>query len=182
MATSDDAEAVARLLHDFNAEFYTPTPGVDILAERLRSLLACDSTLAIVAGGPPVAVALVTFRPNVWYAGPVALLDELYVVPGLRNRGIGSAMVEHLLALCAQRGVGLVEINVDEGDVDASASTNVTGSSRPRKARPSAPSTTPRNSATTRQQRLSTPELLRPAVGITDAGLSSRSERLAACL
>jgi GNAT superfamily N-acetyltransferase len=66
-----------------------------------------------------VGVALVTFRPNVWYAGRVALLDELYVVPSLRSHGIGAAIIDHLLTLARDEGIDLVEINVDEGDVDA---------------------------------------------------------------
>lgn len=110
---------MARLLHDFNTEFDTPSPGVEVLAGRLRRLLAGDDTLAVLAGTPAVAVALVTLRPNVWYDGLVALLDELYVVPGRRGQGIGSAVVDHLLATLRARGVDLVEINVDEGDVDA---------------------------------------------------------------
>jgi GNAT superfamily N-acetyltransferase len=118
-ATIDDAEVVAQLLHDFNVEYDTPSPGVDVLAARLRSLLASDETTAILAGSPPVAVALVTFRPNVWYEGQVALLDELYVVPHLRGRGIGSAVIERLLSIARAEGVDLIEINVDEGDVDA---------------------------------------------------------------
>ena len=119
LATIDDAEQIARLLHDFNTEFDTPSPGAHVLATRLRVLLAGDDTIAIVAGSPPVAVALVTERPNVWYAGRVALLDELYVVPDLRGRGIGSAVVNYLVSLSRERGVDLIEINVDEGDVDA---------------------------------------------------------------
>jgi GNAT superfamily N-acetyltransferase len=119
LATPDDAEDVARLLHDFNREFDTHSPGVEVLAPRLRQLLAGDETIAILAGAPPVGVGLVTFRPNVWYAGPVALLDELYVVPPLRSQGIGTAIIDHLLTLARDEGVGLVEINVDEGDVDA---------------------------------------------------------------
>ena len=89
------------------------------LAARLRTLLASDSTVAILAGKPPVALALVTLRPNVWYAGPVALLDELYVVPELRGQGIGSALIAELLATAPAMGVDLIEINVDEGDTDA---------------------------------------------------------------
>jgi ribosomal protein S18 acetylase RimI-like enzyme len=119
LATADDADEVARLLHDFNSEFDTPSPGAEVLAARLRGLLAGEETIAILAGTPAVAVALVTLRSNVWYAGQVALLDELYVVPRLRGRGIGSAIVDLLVSTSRARGVDLIEINVDESDVDA---------------------------------------------------------------
>jgi GNAT superfamily N-acetyltransferase len=119
LATPADADEAARLLYDFNVEFETPTPAVDVLAARLRVLLAGTETFAILAGTPAVAVALVTLRPNVWHVGPVALLDELYVVPDLRGRGVGSRVIDLLLATVRQRSVSLVEINVDEGDVDA---------------------------------------------------------------
>lgn len=118
-ATADDAEVVARLLHDFNTEYDTPSPGPDALAARLRDLLAGPSSFALLGGEPPCGVALVTLRPNVWFDGPVALLDELYVAPEHRGGGIGGAMIELLVAECAARGVELVEVNVDEGDVDA---------------------------------------------------------------
>ena len=73
LATACDADEVAQLLHDFNTEFGSPSPGVEVLAARLRVLLATDETVAILAGTPAVAVALVTLRPNVWSAGRVAL-------------------------------------------------------------------------------------------------------------
>jgi GNAT superfamily N-acetyltransferase len=124
LATADDAEEIARLLHDFNAEYEWPSPGVEVLAPRLRALLAGDDTfavIAVVAGQPvaTVAVALVTLRPNVWYAGPVALLDEMYVVPERRGQGIGSAVLQYFISEARRRSVALIEINVDEGDVDA---------------------------------------------------------------
>jgi GNAT superfamily N-acetyltransferase len=119
LATPQDAEEVARLLHDFNSEFDTPSPGAVVLSARLRLLLARNETIAILAGSPAVAVALITLRPNVWYAGRVALLDELYVVPDRRGQGIGSAVVERLMSISHSMGVDLIEINVDEGDVDA---------------------------------------------------------------
>lgn len=118
-ATAGDADEVARLLHDFNSEFETPSPGAKMLASRLRVLLAEDKTIAILAGAPAIAVALVTLRPNVWYAGRVALLDELYVAPGLRGQGIGSAILDQVVAISRGEGVDLIEINVDEGDADA---------------------------------------------------------------
>ncbi|HLV04371.1 GNAT family N-acetyltransferase [uncultured Georgenia sp.] len=121
-ATVSDAREVARLLHDFNTEYDTHSPGVDVLTARLAELLAAGSTTALLAGDPAepaVAVALLTSRPNVWYDGPVLLLDELYVVPHLRGRGIGTAVVERLLHDAAADGVALVEVDVDEPDVDA---------------------------------------------------------------
>ncbi len=119
LAAADDARDLSVLLHDFNNEFGTPSPGVEALAARLAALLATDATFAIVAGSPAVALALVTLRTNVWYAGQVALLDEMYVVPDLRGQGIGSAIIDGLMTTCAARGVDLIEINVDEGDADA---------------------------------------------------------------
>lgn len=118
-ASVEDAETVARLLDDFNTEYDTPTPGVAAIATRLRTLLAQDSTFAVVGGEPACAVALITLRPNVWYAGPVALLDELYVAPAQRGRGFGAALVRLMVSECRRRGVELIEVNVDEGDVDA---------------------------------------------------------------
>jgi GNAT superfamily N-acetyltransferase len=119
VATPVDASAVASLLHDFNTEFDTPTPGVDVLARRLSDQLAGPSIFAIVADEPPAGLALVSLRPNAWYDGPVALLDELYVVPDLRSRGIGTALLAGARAEAKRRGAELMEINVDSLDTDA---------------------------------------------------------------
>jgi GNAT superfamily N-acetyltransferase len=119
VAGLDDSDDVARLLHDFNIEFDSPTPGPATLARRLRALLAGDDTFAVLVGEPAVGVALVTTRPNVWYEGLVALLDELYVAPHSRGQGAGSVLIRLVLETCRRRGVDLVEINVDEGDIDA---------------------------------------------------------------
>jgi len=82
VATVPEAATVARLLDTFNREYDTPTPGAAVLATRIGRLLACGDVIALLTGDPAVAVALLTLRPNVWYDGPVALLDELYVRAG----------------------------------------------------------------------------------------------------
>lgn len=118
LATIADARDVARLLHAFNTEFDTPTPRAEVLAERLAILVERDDTFAVVAGSPPNAVALVTLRPNVW-SGTVALLDELYVEPEARSRGVGASVLELVMAEAARRGATELEVEVDEPDVDA---------------------------------------------------------------
>jgi GNAT superfamily N-acetyltransferase len=119
LATTADARILANLLHAFNTEFDTPTPGGEILAERLQQHLPGGGLAALLIGEPSSGFALVSFRPNVWYDGPVALLDELYVQPDVRNRRLGSALLDAVCALASSRGAGAVEINVDGDDVDA---------------------------------------------------------------
>lgn len=119
VATVAEVVTVAGLLDAFNREFSTPTPGPAVLATRLRRLLAGGEVIALLAGDPAIAVALLTLRPNVWYEGPVALLDELYVVPALRGRGVGSALLLAAEAMTRERGGELLEINVDGDDIDA---------------------------------------------------------------
>jgi GNAT superfamily N-acetyltransferase len=119
LATVDDSGDVGRLLDEFNTEYHAASPGTEVLAGRLRRLLDSHETFGVLGGEPAVGVGLVTLRPNVWYEGPVALLDELYVTPDLRGRGLGSALLDLIVSTCRQRDAALIEINVDEGDVDA---------------------------------------------------------------
>lgn len=118
-ASPADAAALGQLLDEFNREYGDPTPGVEILAGRIERLLGGTTTFALLAGEPPVGFALLSLRPNVWYDGPVAVLDELYVAPALRSRGLGSALLTAAEQAVRQRGGELLEINVDGEDVDA---------------------------------------------------------------
>jgi GNAT superfamily N-acetyltransferase len=118
-ASVQDAETVATLLDAFNREFETPTPGTSVLATRLRDLLDGNDLAALLVGDPAVGVAVLSFRRNVWYRGPVALLDELYVRPDRRNRRLGHELLEAACAYARERGSDVLEINVDGEDIDA---------------------------------------------------------------
>ncbi|HVU71941.1 MAG TPA: GNAT family N-acetyltransferase [Mycobacteriales bacterium] len=118
IATAADAAVVAELLDAFNREFDTPTPGPAVLQRRLCHLLSGQEVYAVVAGEPVTGVALVTLRPNVWFDGPVALLDELYVVPPLRDQGIGTDLLHTAERVARERGCELFEVNVDGEDTD----------------------------------------------------------------
>ena len=116
---SEDTVAAAELLDAFNREFGAPTPGVEAISGRLAPLLADERTFALLAGHPAVGIALVTLRTNVWYDGLVGLLDELYVVPAERNRGLGTALLQAAETEVLARGGEVLEIGVDGEDVDA---------------------------------------------------------------
>lgn len=117
VATADDAPLLAAMLVAFNTEFGEESPPADVLAERLGGLLAGDDVVALLAGDE--GLALLTFRPGIWEDGPVALLEELYVVPERRRQGIGGELIERAFAVARERGTQTFQVNVDEPDVDA---------------------------------------------------------------
>lgn len=119
VADATQADVVAGLLHAFNREFDAPTPGVAVFAARLSRFLAGGDLIALLAGKPPVGLALLSLRPNACYDGPVAVLDELYVAPEFRNRGMGSTLLAHAETEVRRRGGQLLEVNVDGVDIDA---------------------------------------------------------------
>ncbi len=119
IADATDSEDLAGLLHAFNREFDTPSPGIAVLTRRLQALLAGAQMFAALSGTPANAFGLVSLRSNVWFDMPVALLDELYVDPQLRGSGIGTLVMHAVEQECRSRSVALLEVNVDEVDVEA---------------------------------------------------------------
>jgi GNAT superfamily N-acetyltransferase len=118
LAWPDDAPVVARMLHDFNAEFDTPTPGVEFLVSRCRELIESEDATMILGGDPPVGLGVLFFRPSLWSSGLEVYLAELYVVPDRRDEGIGGAIMAAAMDLSRQRGATDMQIGVDEPDVD----------------------------------------------------------------
>ena len=66
-----------------------------------------------------VGFAYLTLRPTPYSEGPVAELEELYVQPERRNRGVGSRLLEQALEQVRQRSALEMRIGVDEADTDA---------------------------------------------------------------
>ena len=120
-ATADDAEAVGRLLDDFNREFDEPTPGADVLAKRIRLLLDHGDTIVLVAGDGPDGFAVLRFRPAIWAETLECYLAELYVVPELRGQGIGRALMEEAIEAARGEGATYMDLGTSEDDVAARA-------------------------------------------------------------
>ena len=76
--------------------------GLEILAARM--------------GGELVGVLVLSVRLNVSIGGRFGSVEELYVLPGARRRGVGQALLKAAGKLCTDRGVSYVEVEVvDEG-------------------------------------------------------------------
>jgi ribosomal protein S18 acetylase RimI-like enzyme len=120
-ATPDDAPDVARLLHDFNTEYDDFTPGVEVLARNAREMLGAGEMVVLLAGDGPDALAELRFRKSVWTAKLDAYLEELYVAPGLRGRGIGRVLLREAMEVARAEGAAHMELGTSEDDEAARA-------------------------------------------------------------
>ena len=116
-----DAEAIGRLLHDFNREYEEVTPGPEKIAERVRELLARGDTIVLLVGDGPDGLAVLRFRPSIWIDARECYLAELYVVPDKRGRGLGRALMNEVMEVARGEGAGHIELNTSDDDVAARA-------------------------------------------------------------
>jgi ribosomal protein S18 acetylase RimI-like enzyme len=116
VATPDDAADIGRLLHDFNTEYADYTPGPEVLAKRIAAMIEADEATVIVAGDGPDGVGVLRFRRLVFHDGMHAYLEELYVAPALRGRGLGRAMLDLAMDTARERGAIWIELGTSEDD------------------------------------------------------------------
>jgi ribosomal protein S18 acetylase RimI-like enzyme len=119
LATSADAPVFGRLLHAFNAEYGDPTPAAELIAERAAPLIESGEVVVLFAGDRPDGFAELRFRPSLYTGAPDAYLEELYVVPELRGRGTGRALLEAAIEHARQRGAARIDLNTGEDDLVA---------------------------------------------------------------
>jgi len=120
-ADESDATDVARLLHDFNTEYDDPTPEVPVLAQRVSELLAEEKIVVLLAGDPPLGLALFRIRPSLWSTAADVYLEELYVVPEQRGHGIGGALLDAAIEAARDAGADHFELTTGETDTEARA-------------------------------------------------------------
>ena len=120
-ATPDDARDLARLLHDFQEEFEEPSPGPEVLERRYRELLTDGEMVVLLAGSGPDGFAQIRFRPWVYTDGACAYLEELYVAPRIRGRGLGRALLDAAMVAAREEGAEHMELTTAETDAAARA-------------------------------------------------------------
>ncbi len=119
VADLTDAQTVGRLLHDFNTEFDEPTPGAQVVAERVRTLLAAGDITVLVPTAGPHGLAVLRFSPSLWKEALQCYLEELYVVPERRGEGLGRALMEAAMELARRAGAADMHLGTGEDDVAA---------------------------------------------------------------
>jgi GNAT superfamily N-acetyltransferase len=110
-----DVNAIVQLIRDL-AEFEKLTHLLEVTPEKLRPHLFGEKPVAeaMVAesAGEVVAFALYFTNFSTFLAQPGLYLEDLYVTPAQRGRGIGEAMLTRLARLAVERHYGRFEWSV----------------------------------------------------------------------
>jgi ribosomal protein S18 acetylase RimI-like enzyme len=122
-ATTQDLGDLLELMQEFYAE-----AGYSLNPDRARAAflpLLTDGQLGQVwlaeAEGHVAGHLVLTFCYSMEHGGRSAFIDDLFVRPALRNRGVGRALVGHARAICEELGVRAMHLEVARTNAPAQA-------------------------------------------------------------
>lgn len=123
-----DAEALSVLFKEDMDDL-----GVEVSLEALRALAdrvveGCGAghpefvcwVARLEEGGPAVGVILANLNYSLKFAGRSLWIEELYVTPGARRRGLGRELVDTLLDWAEENGIKGVDLEAYQGNTPAS--------------------------------------------------------------
>lgn len=125
IAGIDEAEAVARLIVGFRDHMGKDWPSDNAMLAGVERLMEDPGTVYLLASAdddsPPAGVCQLRLRHSLWTAAPDCWLEDLYVEPAARRRGVGDELVRAAIDVARERGARRVELDVSEGNPAALA-------------------------------------------------------------
>ena len=116
-AIETDAPGIAAVIHTMK-ELHSITAGVNSetttakITGNLRHAATSDSTISVAetADGAIVGYCAVHWVPFLFFAGGEAYVTELFVRPGDSDQGIGSRLLDEVIAEARRRGCSRVSL------------------------------------------------------------------------
>jgi GNAT superfamily N-acetyltransferase len=123
-AGSDDVPVILRFVRELAAFEREPDAvranEADLHAALFGEPRAAEAVVAE-ADGQPVGFALFFYNFSTWTGRRGLYLEDLYVTPAARGRGVGRALLAHLAALALECGCARFEWSVLDWNADAIA-------------------------------------------------------------
>jgi GNAT superfamily N-acetyltransferase len=96
-------------------------PVPEDVVDHLRKAVEAGDVEVLVAGTEEwiAGVVILAYRLNVSLGGQFASIEDLYVRPEARRRGVGRTLLETVEELCAERGISYVEVQVEDDEAEA---------------------------------------------------------------
>lgn len=124
----EDVEIIARLFKEDMDDLGVETTLEDLeeVARQVVAATRAESPRCLCrvardeAGGEPVGVVLANFNWSLKFAGRALWIEELYVTPAARRRGIGRILVETVLDWAEENGFRGIDLEAYHGNTPAS--------------------------------------------------------------
>jgi len=122
-ASPADVEQLVAMM----AEFYSESPYTLNLrrATEAFTLLLADERLGhvwfIQVNSKDVGYVVVTFCHSMTYGGLSAIVDDFFVRPAFRGRGLGKAAMAEVRSFCASNGVRAIHVETGQDNAPALA-------------------------------------------------------------
>jgi len=120
LATPQDAPKLLAMIEAFHSEYGLNTDN-DRREAALTPLLEGSPLGAVWLFGPtmaPTGYVIITFGWSMEFGGMDAFVDELYIRPPVRRRGIASEVLMAISSSLADVGVKALHLEVDKEDAD----------------------------------------------------------------
>lgn len=129
-ATIADTPTIFRFICDL-AEFEKAADQVETSIEQLEQTVfgpdAVVDALICEEEGEPLAFALWYYTFSTWQGRPGIYLEDLYVNPAARGRGIGTMILKHIANFALENGYGRFEWSVLDWNTPAIRTYDATG-------------------------------------------------------
>ena len=122
IASTDHLDLLTGLAAGFRDHLGRSKPTNVQLAESIGALLADDGTEFLVAideNGRGVGFAQLRYRYSMWLSATEACLEDLFVAPASRGRGLGTRIVERALERAMEKGCASVVVDTNERNLPA---------------------------------------------------------------
>lgn len=116
-----DTAAIARLLAILMADHgLTPLPRADLIRAAEEVLQLPDAWYYIAeVDGSVVGMLQLNRRYSTWLAAPYGYIEDFCVVPSLRSRGIGAALLAHVASVARSKGWVRLDLDVSSSLPDS---------------------------------------------------------------
>jgi GNAT superfamily N-acetyltransferase len=121
-AGDGDVAAVALGVEQLLLELGGRRPAREQLEAEIRAALADPGVGAILvaeSGAAIVGVLSASWQRALHVPGRYATIQDLWVDPDWRSRGVGAGLVNELTALCGKQGVARIEVGLPRESFDA---------------------------------------------------------------
>jgi branched-chain amino acid aminotransferase len=121
-ASAGEVPAVAAAVESLLVELGGRRPAPEEMEAEVRAAIESPEVGAMLvaeSAGEIVGVLGASFSRAIHVPGPYAVIQDLWVHPEWRSRGVGAELVEAIVALVRERGIGRIEVGLPRESFDA---------------------------------------------------------------